>query len=454
MPTIEFVGQSSSDEDARFAQTGRLVNFYREPIAGQGQASWLLKGVPGMSATFADTGTLLVQAMLAVGDSLWVVANDGLYEIDAAGVVSSRGPVIVGEDCTIASNNGVVTVAGQGLFYTLASGSLTQPTAGAFSDFGSVSFLGGYSVLTERNGRRFQWSDLADATTLPGLNFASAEGRDGDLIRGMAINGNLWLFKGDSHEIWALTGQSGASAFARISGGVRDTGLLAYGLITRFDGGAFFVGDEGIAYVVNGLDLVPVSIPAVETAVQTETPRHCFYYEDEGHKFCVIRFRNRPAWVYDLATAEWHERAEGNDIGAWTAVAAEKFGSAWRVGTELGKINTLTRTQEDVTGELVRRAVGRTLYFDGARPTVAQMEVRGRFGFADIGRVPRLMLRVSRDNGSTWAEMEDRPIGALGEFSARAIWHRLGSGYQFTPEVTISDPADVPLLADARVEVA
>lgn len=452
MPTLEFVGQSAQDSDAIFAQTSRLVNLYREPVVAAGQSQFVLKSVLGM-VSLADTGQLLARCMTTMSGNLFAVVNDKLFEVAPAGSLFNRGDVIVGEECSIASNNGTVTVAGEGRYYIWDGSSISQPTAGEFSDFGSVTFLGNYTFLTQRNGRKFCWSDLADASTLPALNFATAEGRDGDLIRAVNINGNLWLFKAESHEIWALTGQSGAEAVSRLGGGVRDIGLKAYNLITLLDGGGFFVGDDGICYLVSGASLQPVSIPAVETAIGAETPKSCFYYEDEGHKICVVRFRNRPAWCYDLSTGEWHERAEGTNLDGWTATSSALLGGSWVVGTENGGINTLSRVNADLGLAMRRTAVSRTLYLEGQRFGVSALEFRGRFGRADLGRDAECFIRVSRDNGLTWGQPISRSLGDLGEYGKRLIYRRLGSGRQFTVEWNMADASDFPMLADARVEV-
>jgi len=452
MPTLEFVGQSSQDSDAIFAQSSRLVNMYREPISSAGQAQNILKTVLGM-AELADTGTLLVRQIGLSNGIAYVVANNQLFKVSSAGSIENLGAVVVGERCSVTANNGVVTIAGEGLYYTWDGATIAQPTAGQFDDFGSVDFLGNYTILTECNGRRFCWSNLADAATLPALNFATAEGRDGDLIRGLEINGNYWLFKRDSHEIWALSGESGSSALTRLSGGVRDIGLKDYSLITKLDGGGFFVGDDGICYLVSGAQLQPVSIPAVETAITAETPKSCFYYEDEGHKICVVRFRNRPSWCYDMSTGEWHERAEGANFGSWSASCAARLGGSWVVGTEGGLISTLRKASTDNGGVMRRTAVSRTLYLDGARFSVSELEFRGRFGRSDLGRDAACYIRVSRDNGLTYGEERQLSVGGLGEYRKRLIYRRLGAGRQFTVEWNMSDPTDFSMLADARVEV-
>lgn len=336
MPTLEFVGQSARDQDAVIGNSSRLVNFYREPIAGGGQARFLLKSVLGMNATYADTKATLVRAMHVTDGKIYAVAADKLYEIRQGGAVTLLGAVTVGDDCTIDANDGDITVAGNGSYYVWNGSSLSQPSATRLTSFNSLCFLGNYTVLTgpntlsERNDE-FQWTDLADPTTLDALNFNTADGRDGALIRCAAVNGVLFLFKDRGHEVWQLTGQSGANAFSRLAGGVRDVGLKSYRLFANLPDGAFFVDQDNRVRVIDGIDTVPVSIPAVETSLAQDEPQSCFYYSDEGHRFLVIRFRGRPAWVFDLDVGEWHERGEGTDHSEWKALCAVFFDGAWQV---------------------------------------------------------------------------------------------------------------------------
>lgn len=56
------------------------------------------------------------------------------------------------------------------------------------------------------------------------------------------------------------------------------------------------------------------------------------------------------------------------------------------------------------------------------------------------GQTPQAMLRFSDDGGRNWSNELWEDFGALGEYSARAVWWRLGSFRQRMIEVTISDP--------------
>ena len=445
MPTLEFFGQSASDSDNIAANPARLLNCYREPVAGGGRSAAILKSVPGLAA-FCETGGVFTRALGEIENQLYAVVGGRLYQINDAGAETDLGAIADDEDTTIAGNNGDVTIVANGQYYLWNGTTLTNPTAGAFSAFGSHDYIGNYTVLTEQGGRRFQWSDIADASDLPGLNFSTADGRDDNLIRPFAINGVLYLFKETSHEVWYITGQSGASAFERQAGGVVDIGLKAHNLITRIPGGAFFVGDDNRAHLVSGA-VQPVSIPAVETAIQTQTPRACFTYEDEGHTFCVITFRDCAAWVYDLALGEWHERAEGVLLDPWTATCSAKYRGSWYCGRDDGKILRFAQIGTDAGGPLVREATSRTLYQDGQRFTVSQLELFPRQGFQDA----TIEVEVSRDGGLTWSPPKPRVIGPIGAYAGRVMWRSLGQFRQITARVRYSEATPFTMQAEGRL---
>jgi hypothetical protein len=458
MPALEFVSQSVRDTSNATANAARLVNRYPEAMAEGARARFALKIVPG-TAEWAQLPGAFMRALAVVGDSdegvvtssLFAVIGGEVYEIELDGSSEGIGSVPDDVQTTIAGNNGDVCIVAGGEYHLWDGSTLTQPTIGAFADFGSVEFLGGYTILTELGGRRFQWSALADASDLPGLNFASAESRDDALLRAVAIAGNLWLLKTGSIEIWARTGEASENAFTQLPGGVLETGLREFGLVTKMPNGAFFVGNDGIAYITAGAELKPVSTPAVEVAIRDGDATHCLYYEDAGHKFCVLRFRDRPAWCFDLSTGLWHERATGN--GAWSATVSANFGG-WRVGQVDGRIGTLTRNGRDIDQPLAREVVSLTLYIDGQRFRIPKVEFTGRMGRSDIGRDAQIMVQFSRDGGQTWGAEQWRSMGNLGDFDRRAVLRNVGQARTLTARIRDTDPADITLWSSVNLDLA
>lgn len=445
MAKLQFFSQSARDADNLAANSARLVNLYPEPVLQGGQAAFVLKSVPTMQP-FCSLPGVFCRALGVFDGNLFAVAGGRLQQISAGGAPTDRGAIDPDENTSLAANNGDVTVVANGKYYLWDGATLSNPAAGAFSSFGSHDYIGNYTVLTELNGRRFQWSDIAAAGTLPGLNFSTADGRDDLLIRPFAVNGVLYLMKQTSHEVWYVTGQSGANAFERQAGGVQDIGLKAHNLITRLPGAAFMVGSDGRAHIIAG-DLQPVSTPPVETAIKTCGPQSCFAYEEEGHTFCVITFRDCAAWVYDVATGLWHERGETADLTAWTAAVSAKFDGAWYVGSLTSDVFQLTNGALDNNQAFVCEATSGTLYQDGQRFTVAELELFPRQGFTS----GTIELQTSRDYGVTWGTPKPREIGPVGAYGQRITWRALGQFRQATAKVRVNGIAGFSMLSDGRL---
>jgi hypothetical protein len=444
MPQVQFVAQSGFDPDNIAAATGRLVNVYPEPTV---EGDTVLKSVFGMS-DHVELDGVFVRAMATINGVLYAACNGQFVSISVDGSVSVIGAVDDSIDCSISGNNGDVTIVSGGKYYVWDGVTLTQPTPGNFTDFGSHDFIANYTVLGQRGGNQIQWSGLG-LTTLPALNFASADGIDDEIVRVLNINGVMWVLKERSREIWYHTGETGVDAFQRMTGGIQDVGLAGFGLVAKIPGSAFLVGSDGRAHIVSGYSLQPVSTPPVETAIKTMGPEYCLTYEDEGHTFCAIVFKDAPAWVYDIATGLWHERAEGVDLNPWTASVTAKAHGRWYVGRDTGAVSILSRSNSDGDTPLAREVTSSTLRMDGKRFTAREFEIFPRQGFA-TGTVE---LRTSKDGGITWGTAKAKQIGPTGNYGNRVIWRNLGQARQLTARLRITDPIEVPILTTGRVVV-
>jgi hypothetical protein len=477
MPEIvRFFGQSAESGANRWGETSRLINLYSQPLGNRR----ILRTVLG-TEDFADPDAIFCREISEVEGRLYLAQQTGLYSVAGDGSATLLGNIGGDETCTISGNNGKIAIVSRGDYYVWDGSVLQTPSAGAFSNFGSVGFFNQYTILTEKDGRRVQWSGVADPLTLGGLDFATAEGDDDNIIRGMAVGGEYWIFGERSIERW---GASSLGGIAPIPGARRQIGLRAFKLAASIPDGVFFVGTDNVAYVASGGTLQPVSSAGVNYSLANESPIRCLYYEDDGHKFCCIVFSGRPAWVYDFATQEWHERASGNDLGPWEARAAAKAYGSFFIGTDTGGVKKLTRTNRDGTEEIIRRAISTTLVNGGRRYRVPEVTLTGRVGWAGIDPdqsgtpvlseggepivdgdgaaielagdqgqqdVELIGLRVSKDNGHTWSNYRYRSVGFNGEYDRVVRWRGLGQFRQMTLELTMS--REVEFSVDSAVEV-
>jgi hypothetical protein len=439
MPALEFVGQSLRNGAYPQGNPSRLVNWYRVPN-GNGMT---LRSVLGMEA-FSSLSGAYARAAARIDGRFLVVFGGGLWEVTADGAATKLADIPDSPETTIAGNNGRVTVCANGDYFvwndTLEA--LTSPSTGAFNNVGSVEFFGQRTVLTERNGRRVQWSGLAAPSQFNALDFATTESRDDANIRAVSFGSELWIFKRQSVERWAPD----AGGLYAIPGATIDKGLRAFDLVTRADFGGFFISDDNKAYIcAAGGTLEVVSTPAVEWSIVNEAPDRVFYYQDEGREFCVIRFPSRPAWVFDLTTREWHERSQQS--GAWDVKMAVNAFGGWYGVDDVGTVAKLARVNADLGQPLVRTAVSNVMPGDGARPRIK------RFGARCLtGTGGQIGMATSRDRGLTFSDLSYRSVGAVGEYETRPEWRALGQFRNVTVLLRTADPIDVE--ASAEVEFA
>lgn len=430
----EFAAPSAKDPDSAWANSARLLNFYREPV---GDGNVVLKPVPGMER-FGSIDANYCREARWVNGRLYVAQGEGLYEVQEGGASVFLGSIPINGDVSIAGYQNadgtfeVAVVAGKRYFVWDGS-TLEEPLAdesqGAFFDIGGVEFFGQRFVLTEASGRRVQWSGLLDGKTFDG-SFATTETTPDMNVRPVSVGGNLWIFKERSMEVWYAT----ATGLAAVPSATTQRGLKDFRLVVPIPDGCFFVSHDGLAMVSNTLRASNVP---VETSIATEDPQRVSTYRVEGHRFCVIHFEGRPSWVFDLATQEWHERQE-ND-GPWGAAKVlEAYGGQFAIDN-FGEVFKLTGGTDDGLPR-VCRAQGRTVAGGVSYFRIPEFRVN-----AAAGSGGELRLRVSKDRGRTWSQPHARNLGNSGRYNTETVWRNLGRFLNFTAEIAYSGVDDVTI---------
>lgn len=482
MAKVEFVGQSARDATNPQANTGRLINFYREPVSAGGRTGYALRSVPGVAA-FVDLEAPLMRAMERVGDIVYVVCGGRLFSVTALGVVTDLDAIPDDPNTTISGNNGKVSIVAGGIYHVWDGATLTTPSPGVLDTVSSVTYIGGYTVLTGSNtasDKLIQWSDLADAETFPGLNFASAETTDEPVIRATKVREMLLIFKATGHEAWRVTGEAGANALELIVGSQSEIGLKSFQALTRYPDGVAVVSSDGRVSAWTGGGLAPISSVGVNTAIDLLVPQRMFYYEARGHGFICVTFQDCPAWCYDIATLEWHERAEGIHIDPWSAKATVKLSGHWLVGYDNGKIGVFSPIPQEFGGFLKRRAysqlmtssasfrvpmveiyghVGRAVYPETATYLSDDGLYLGELAYGYLGDsgpeqgAPRMGIRVTHD-GVSFGPERVRDMGDTGVYWHRITLRGLGWFRSFGAEISLTAPVDTPIYSTCELVVA
>jgi hypothetical protein len=487
---VKFVlaSKSARDQNNATAGTERLVNVYAVPNSQGGPAQFTLRSVPG-NPDFSTLDYGFVRAWAVVEGVLYLVSAGSLWKVTETGLTQILAAVTDDENTSMAGHRGNITISAGGDYYVWDGSAVTQPGSGRISEVGSVAFLDQFTLMSMVDGREVEWTEVGVPDDRNALYFRTAEARDDNIVRILDQGGYLYVLKEKTTEVWGNTGRGGAGAFARVQGPVIETGLHGYNLVTRTPAGLFMVGHDKTAKLIVGQTAQPLSTPAVDQALQEETPTHCFYYEDRGAKFCVIRFANRPAWVHDLAMGLWHERSTGSRHDAWDVVGSAYAYGRWHLIGQMGRIKRTWLYPIDGSTPMRRTVVAQELYNGGRHFTIRLLELLGQFGSADIretapnwmtdqyGEVMysadgspmlsttpgsivtikkpgRVWIRLSHDSGRTWGRVRMKNIGKAEQKTATCRFRALGRHRRVAVEINMTDAYDFPLLSEGNLEIA
>lgn len=446
MTLLAFARQSAGG--AHVEHSGeRLLNWYAQPWPDGGTGALKIVPSPGLARHVALSVGQPVRAMLGTDSGLFVACGARLWRVQG-GVATSLGAIADDFDTTIATNGVQVAVAAGGGYYVWNGTAMVTPTTGAFTSIGSVAALDSYIILAEKNGQRFSVTALLNAESIDALDFASAEGAPDHLVRVHRDHAEVWLFGTRSAEIWGNEG-GGDFPFVRFQGGYVERGCAFPMTIASEDNGIFFVGNDRVVYrAAAGGAPQRVSTAIVEEVLRASGPNvSAFVFTLDGQKAYALRFDDRPAWVFDIASGMWHERNTGVEDGPWIATACARHNGVQYVGTTGGAVCTFGGVKDDGAA-IMREAVSLGVSRGTQWLSLHEVEVQMRSGATDIGRIAMATLEHSAD-GRVWSLPRQRPLGALGEYGRILRWHGLGRARQHRVRLRVTDPVETAIYGAA-----
>lgn len=443
----------------------RLVNLYPEVSPPDAKMPLVLFGTPGLKL-FATCGSGPIRAMHNFSGTLCAVSDDDFYTITSAGTETNQGTVgsVTSSDVYMADNGSqLMIVAGPATdeAYMWNGAALASIVDVDYPGAETVAFIDGYHVITKPDTDEFYWSALRDCTSWDGADYATAEGDPDDLVGLFVDHREIWLFGKETTEIWYNDG----SPFSRVSGAFIERGCAAKGTVAKADNSVFWLGDDGIVYRADGYAPLRISTHAIEYALGTSADlsiARAFTYAQEGHTFYVLTVSDVGTFVFDAATALWHERdsrnaTDGESLGRWRADCGVFCYDKVLVGDYAnGNIYELDLdTYTDNTTEITRVATSAPIHAQGKVASMSQLEIEIESGVGlttGDGSDPQAVLDWSDDGGKTWSNELWTDMGAIGAYGQRAMWRKLGAFRQRVLRVTISDPVKVAIIA-ANAEV-
>lgn len=458
---IGLVGPTNQQRSLPF-DAQRTINLY--PVFDdQGKEIAALYGTPGLSL-FATAGSGPIRGCFASSNGrAFVVSGSTLYELDSAGVETSRGTLNTSSgNVTIDENSTQLFICDgeDGYTLTYSTNAFASVSDGDFPSAGTVTYIGGYFVVNQNDTGKFYISSLNNGTAWDALDFATAENSPDALVRVIRAVGQLWLFGSQATEIWTITGDA-SFPFQRISGAETDYGIMAAHTAIEHGGSVFWVGSnkdgDGIVYRAKGFSPQRISTEAIELRIKSATDKEnmrAYSYQQDGHDFYVLTGGGlETTLVYDLSTNIWHERSYLNLQGEHEQHLASDIMFVFDkhlVGDRRnGKVYQLSmNVYSDNSDEIARDRIFTHLSDEGQRIRYNSLEIGFETGVglqSGQGSSPLVSLRLSKDGARTWSDTYTASIGAVGQYQTKVCFRRLGIAEQMTFWIRVTDPIKVAI---------
>lgn len=463
MANIPLPSSYGKGESLRF-DASRIDNLYAVPaVQGSGARSpFYLKGSAGLKVFSEISDTSASRMIFAVKGSMYSIIGNRLYEISSTGVYVDKGFISgifdvsrdkIGDDLVIVSDDA-------SFVYRQSTGTLSQIVDPDFYKADAVTSQNQRVIFNRRGTGQYFWSDTLNALSYDGLNLATAEANDDNLVAPFAAYDDLWLFGTQTTEI-VREGVGGD--YDRIPGAVLDVGLAAKNAVTRCRNALYWLGNDGVVYVANGYTPQEISTQAIkdQIAKMSMLKARMFSYSSLGNAFVVLSLpEHAMTFEYNTHTGLWNERSSfGSFVGWRVKDVVQCYGKQYGIDATGGRILELCSNCFDEAESPIIRTVDMMVAPDSANSfTVDRLEfvVENGLGGNTSGAVndPVFMLSWSKDGGRTFSTPLHVSAGLQGQYQTKVVFRRLGQfnlGAVFRLQFSSNTPCNI-IAADAILE--
>ena len=426
----------------------QLINCYPEMGNSGTKSQVLLVGTPGTN-DFATLGAGPIRGKEVMNSVLYAVSGTLLYSVSSGGTGTSLG-TIPGTGIVSMANNGYqlcVVAGGNGYIYNVLTATFAQITDVNFSGADSVTFIDGFFIFND--GSKLFNSDFNDGTSYQALSFTNENYDPDTTLRVFADHSELWVYGPNAIIPWY--GSGGAFfPYSPRQGVALETGLISANTVAKLHESKYWFGIDKRGgrkiYRSNGYGAEPISTTAIDKKLdEAPTPETAvgFAYSQEGHLFYVLTIPGFVTFVYDAATGEFHERKSW-DNEDWRMQTFAYCYNKRLVGDALsGKIYELDLdVYTENAGIIERQVTSGTIASDNGEYLLhdrVQIDFDTGIGNA-ADNSPECSLAWVNDGQLDYINYKTRSLGAIGEYSSRVIWNRLGRARSRSYRLRMTDP--------------
>lgn len=176
-----------------------------------------------------------------------------------------------------------------------------------------------------------------------------------------------------------------------------------------------------------------------------------------GHPMLQMGFPSAgKTWEFDGLSKAWGERQATDGTRYWAHKFANFVGKKLVSDYRNGNIYVIDNTVFTDNGSIAPMEVwSKHIWNDDKYLTIPQIQVDIESGVgitSGQGSNPQMMLEVSKDGGQTFTAIAWASMGAIGQYTQRVIWRRLGRAREWVLKLRITDPVK-RVLVGASAEI-
>lgn len=288
------------------------------PVATESEGTrtaTMAKTPPGLSPFAQVSLGDAVRGVYNAEGRLFTVIGNTAYQISNSGIaiplgsISGVGRVRFAHNQITGGNEVLIVNGSSGWVWNTVTSTLTLITDAGYPGAINAAFIDGYLIQIEPARRYAFHSDLADALNYNTLDRFTSEVSP-DLLVSMAVSNNeLLLFSETTTEFFENTGATQQPFRSkRIS---FQKGCAGRYTVATMDNTVFWLGDDGVFYLLDGYSPRRISTRPIEQAIRglNWAQAFAFVWEDSGHSVCYWTFPDGMTFGYDASQQKWHRRA-------------------------------------------------------------------------------------------------------------------------------------------------
>lgn len=442
-----------------------LINLYTEATELPGAIKTsTFYGTPGLKPLLTVPSQRCRGSFSQDGRTFTVVGAT-FYELDLATLTAQAYGTIAddGQPVSMASNGRaaeqlMIVGGGQVKMFKLTTNILSAAIVLPFvAPPVMIDYMDGYFLLSLRGSLSVYFSNLDNGLVWDALDFFVINAFSTNVVGIKVFRDRLWVFGSQAAAVYYDVGNAD-NPFVIYPGSVMQEGLVSPWAVALQGEALYWQAQDNLGgnRFVMALDYAPtvISTPPISFALAsyaTTTDVEVLTYEQEGHPFVCWTFpTSGETLAWDVREQQWHKRDTFDEPSGqgvrWRARGLCAVGALLVVGDyATGDLYTLDLDTFTDNGGAIRRlrrapylsAENQWLFLDSF-----EVGMQVGVGTSGQGLSPELVLRVSRDSAQTWTPPTTTTVGAQGEYTNRAVWHRLGRSRadRLVLEVTMTDP--------------